>query len=66
MVLLKKLTNLFEYLEKLNYRTEKKHSFVGKIQIVTSKKATLFLTQEAPNYRLSGDYQSGPLSFEYF
>ncbi len=63
----RELTNLFEYLEKLNYRTEKKHSFVGKIQIVTSKKATLFFDSgEPPNYRLSGDYQSGPLSFEYF
>ena len=63
----RELTNLFEYLEKLNYRTEKKHSFVGKIQIVTSKNATLFFDSgEPPNYRLSGDYQSGPLSFEYF
>ena len=63
----RELANLFEYLEKLNYRTEKKHSFVGKIQIVTNKKVTLFFDSgEPPNYRLSGDYQSGPLSFEYF
>jgi len=63
----RELNNLFEYLEKLNYRTEKKLSFVGKMQIVTNKKTALYFDSgEPPSYRLSADYQSGPLSFEYF
>ncbi len=63
----RELNNFLEYLEKLNYRTEKKLSFVGKIQIVKNKKNTLYFDSgEPPDYRLSRDYQSGPLSFEYF
>ena len=63
----RELNNFLEYLEKLNYRTEKKLSFVGKIQIVKNKKTTLYFDSgEPPDYRLSRDYQSGPLSFEYF
>jgi len=63
----RELNNFFKYLEKLNYRTEKKLSFVGKIQIVKNKKTTLYFDSgEPPDYRLSRDYQSGPLSFEYF
>tara|TARA_Y100001970_G_scaffold269905_1_gene363136 strand:- start:19624 stop:21273 length:1650 start_codon:yes stop_codon:yes gene_type:complete len=63
----RELGNLFEYLEKLNYRTEKKLFIVGKIQILKSKKTTIFFDAgEPPNYKLSADYQSGPLSFEYY
>ena len=63
----RELNNFLEYLEKLNYRTEKKLSFVGKIQIVKNKKTTLYFDSgEPPDYGLSRDYQSGPLSFEYF
>ncbi len=61
------LKNFFEYLEKLNYATKKKLHFVGKIQIVANKKATLYFDSGGPpNFLLSKDYQSGPLSFEYF
>ncbi len=63
----RELNNFIEYLEKLNYRTEKKLSFVGKIQIVKNKNITLYFDSgEPPDYKLSKDYQSGPLSFEYF
>ena len=63
----RELNSFLEYLEKLNYRTEKKLSFVGKIQILKNKKMTLYFDSGGPHeYRLSRDYQSGPLSFEYF
>ena len=63
----RELNSFLEYLEKLNYRTEKKLSFVGKIQILKNKKMTLYFDSGGPpDYRLSSDYQSGPLSFEYF
>ena len=63
----RELNSFLEYLEKLNYRTEKKLSFVGKIQILKNKKMTLYFDSGGPpDYRLSRDYQSGPLSFEYF
>ncbi len=63
----RELGNFFKYLEKLNYRTEKKLLIVGKIHILKSKKTTIFFDAgDPPNYKLSADYQSGPLSFEYF
>ena len=63
----KEISSFLDYLEKLNYQTEKKHSFVGKIQILKNKKATLYFDSgEPPHFKLSRDYQSGPLSFEYF
>ena len=63
----KNLENFIEYLNKLNYRFEKNLSAVGKIQIIKNKKATLYFDSgEPPIYQLSKDYQSGPLSFEYF
>ena len=63
----KNLENFIEYLNKLNYRFEKNLSAVGKIQIIKNKKATLYFDSgEPPIYQLSRDYQSGPLSFEYF
>jgi len=63
----KNLENFIEYLNKLNYRFEKNLSAVGKFQIIKNKKATLYFDSgEPPIYQLSRDYQSGPLSFEYF
>ncbi len=63
----KNLENFMEYLNKLNYRFEKNLSSVGKIQIIKNRKATLYFDSgEPPIYHLSKDYQSGPLSFEYF
>ena len=63
----RELNSFLEYLEKLNYRTEKKLSSVGKIQILKNKKTTLYFDSGGPpDYKFSRDYQSGPLSFECF
>ena len=63
----KNLSEFILYLEKLNYISSKKLEFVGQIQIVKNKKNTLYFDSgEPPLLRFSKDYQSGPLSFEYF
>ena len=63
----KSLDNLFLYLSKLNYIFDKKLKVVGQIQIIKNKKNTLYFDAgEPPAYEHSKDYQSGPLSFEYF
>ena len=62
----KNLNNFFAYLEKLNYTSNKNLKTVGQVQIVKNKKTALYFDAgEPPNYKLSKDYQSGPLSFEY-
>jgi len=62
----KNLENFLEYLEKLNYNLKKNLKSVGQIQIVKNKKSTLYFDSgEPPTHKLSKDYQSGPLSFEY-
>ena len=63
----KNLSEFLLYLEKLNYISDKKLQFVGQIQIVKNKKNTLYFDSgEPPLLRFSKDYQSGPLSFEFF
>tara|TARA_Y100000816_G_C26101028_1_gene583496 strand:- start:1060 stop:2709 length:1650 start_codon:yes stop_codon:yes gene_type:complete len=63
----KNLKDFFSYLEKLNYSFEKKIKLVGEIQVLKAKKNILYFdTGEPPVYKYSKDYQSGPLSFEYF
>ena len=63
----KNLDSFFIYLSKLNYVYNKKSKFVGQIQIIKTKKNTLYFDSgEPPIYEYSKDYQSGPLSFEYF
>ena len=62
----KNLESFLEYLEKLNYNFVEKLKSVGQMQIIRNKKATLYFDSgEPPSYKLSKDYQSGPLSFEY-
>ena len=62
----KSLSNFFLYLDKLNYSSKKNLKSVGQVQIVKNKKTALYFDSgEPPNYQLSKDYQSGPLSFEY-
>ena len=62
----KNLSNFFLYLDKLNYSSKKNLKSVGQVQIVKNKKTALYFDSgEPPNYQLSKDYQSGPLSFEY-
>jgi len=61
------LSKFFEYLDKLNYKSEKKSIFLGKIQILKNKSSALYFdVGHPPEQHLSADYQSGPLSFEYF
>ncbi len=63
----KNLDDFFQYLEKLNYDFDKKLNFVGEIQIIKNKKNFLYFDSgEPPTHHFSKDYQSGPLSFEYF
>ncbi len=63
----KNLKDFFLYLEKLNYNFEKKIKLVGQIQVFKTKKNFLYFdTGEPPIFKYSKDYQSGPLSFEYF
>ena len=61
------LDSFFLYLSKLNYVFDKKLKIVGQIQIIKNKKNTLYFDSgEPPIYEYSKDYQSGPLSFEFF
>ena len=63
----KNLDDFFQYLEKLNYDFDKKLNFIGEIQIIKNKKNFLYFDSgEPPTHHFSKDYQSGPLSFEYF
>ena len=63
----KNLEEFFQYLQKLNYEFDKKLKIVGQIQIIKNKKNTLYFDAgEPPLHQFSSDYQSGPLSFEYF
>tara|TARA_A100001011_G_scaffold261972_1_gene270479 strand:+ start:3597 stop:5243 length:1647 start_codon:yes stop_codon:yes gene_type:complete len=62
----KNLENFLEYLNKLNYNSKNNLKSVGEVQIIKNRKSTLYFDSgEPPTYRLSKDYQSGPLSFEY-
>ena len=62
----KNLENFLGYLNKLNYLPKKNLTSVGQIQIVKNKKSTLYFDSGSPPlHKLSKDYQSGPLSFEY-
>tara|TARA_B100000029_G_scaffold356870_1_gene349707 strand:+ start:686 stop:2332 length:1647 start_codon:yes stop_codon:yes gene_type:complete len=62
----KNLENFFQYLNKLNYNLKKNLKSVGQVQIIKNKKSTLYFDSgEPPAHKLSKDYQSGPLSFEY-
>ncbi len=61
------LTEYFSYIEKLNYKIKKNKTNVGSIQIIKHKKHTIFLDiGSSPKKNFSRNYQSGPLSFEYF
>ena len=60
------LENFLEYLNKLNYNFKKNLQSVGHVQIIKNKKSALYFDSgEPPIDKLSRDYQSGPLSFEY-
>ena len=62
-------TNLEEYqtyLKNLNYKTKKVNGTLN-IKVIKSKKSYLYFDNNPPPKKnLSSQYQSGPLSFEYF
>ena len=56
------LNAFFNYIKKMNYKANNQLSFVGKMQIIKNKKNTIYFDSGGPpNYKLSRDYQSGPL-----
>jgi len=62
-----KIDSYLEYLSGLEYKTSKILSKINQIYIVRGKKNLLFFdVGSPPEKKYSKDYQSGPLSFEYF
>jgi len=63
-------TNLEEYLSyitRLNYKLSKSQKKIGNLQIIKDKKNYIYFdVGQPPRKNLSSNYQSGPLSFEYF
>ncbi len=61
------LYNYLTYLKSLNYKLKKKSNVIGDIKILKDKKiAVFFEIGKPPEINFSSDYQSGPLSFEFF
>ena len=62
-----KLDGYFEYLNGLEYKSNNTINNIGQIYIVRGKKNLLFFDAGSPPAKkYSKNYQSGPLSFEYF
>ena len=62
-----KINNYLEYLSGLEYNLKKTINIINQIYIVRGKKSLLFFDiGSPPKKKYSKNYQSGPLSFEYF
>jgi uncharacterized heparinase superfamily protein len=62
-----KINNYLEYLSGLEYNLKKTIDIINQIYIVRGKKSLLFFDiGSPPKKKYSKNYQSGPLSFEYF
>jgi len=62
-----KLDNYLEYLSGLEYKSKNIIENIGQIYIARGKKNLLFFDAGSPpSKKISKNYQSGPLSFEYF
>ena len=62
-----KIDNYLEYLKGLDYKSNNVINNIGQIYIVRNKKNLLFFDGGSPPIKqYSKNYQSGPLSFEYF
>ena len=62
-----KIDNYLDYLEGLSYKPKKLTNKIGNIQILKNKKSIVFFdVGQPPKKKFSSNYQSGPLSFEYF
>ncbi len=61
------LNDFYNYIDKLNIKSKLLKKNVGCLEILKNKKEfILFDVGEPPNKSLSKNYQSGPLSFEYY
>ena len=57
----------FKYVEELGYKLNKPKIKIGNLQIIKNKKHSLYFDVGSPPKKsFSENYQSGPLSFEYF
>ena len=62
-----KIDSYLEYLTGLEYKSKNTVTNIGQIYIVRNKKNLLFFdVGSPPSKKYSKNYQSGPLSFEYF
>ncbi len=62
-----KIDEYLNYIKSLNYKLGKAKSLAGNICILRNKKHNIFIDVGGPpNKNFSNNYQSGPLSFEYF
>ena len=62
-----KVDEYFDYIKSLNYKVSKNKNLAGNIYILKNKKHNIFFdVGEPPKKNFSNNYQSGPLSFEYF
>ena len=61
------LNNFDKYLENFKIKKKEKKNILGGLFYAKSKNQTLYLdVGEPPSKNFSKNYQSGPLSFEYF
>ena len=61
------LDEYLNYIDGLKYKYKKNKTKVGGLQILKDKKNIIFFdVSQPPSKKFSSDYQSGPLSFEYF
>ena len=62
-----KIDEYFNYIKSLDYKLNKAKNLAGNIYILRNKKHNIFFdVGEPPKKNFSNNYQSGPLSFEYF
>ena len=62
-----KIDGYFNYIKSLDYKLNKAKNLTGNIHILRNKKHSIFFdVGEPPEKNFSNNYQSGPLSFEYF
>ena len=62
-----KIDKYLEYVRSLDYKFKKNKNLIGNIYILKNKKQNIFFdVGEPPKKSFSNNYQSGPLSFEYY
>ena len=62
-----KIDKYLEYVRSLDYKFKKNKNLIGNLYILKNKKQNIFFdVGEPPKKSFSNNYQSGPLSFEYY